>query len=104
MAKSRKPPQVSDHAVLRYLQRVKGLDVDAVREEILTPAVHAAIRAGATRVSVEGVEFVVSDGVVTTAMKRSGRVHNGGVKGQSRNRRRRGREARPFERHMGRDQ
>lgn len=26
---------VSDHALLRYLERVKGVDVDALREEIL---------------------------------------------------------------------
>tara|TARA_B100002049_G_scaffold210911_1_gene173627 strand:+ start:525 stop:752 length:228 start_codon:yes stop_codon:yes gene_type:complete len=30
-------PRVSDHALVRYLERVRGLDVEAIRAEILTP-------------------------------------------------------------------
>ncbi|MCH8506466.1 MAG: hypothetical protein LAT50_19440 [Ectothiorhodospiraceae bacterium] len=34
---------VSDHAVVRWLERVKGIDVAALREEILTHEAMAAI-------------------------------------------------------------
>lgn len=39
--------RVSEHAVLRYLERVKGIDLNAIRAEMATPAVIAAISAGA---------------------------------------------------------
>lgn len=64
-------PKVSDHAVLRYLERSIGLDVDAVREAILTPFVRAAIEAGAERLHMpaENVTLIVSrDGTVLTVV------------------------------------
>lgn len=57
---------VTDHAVLRYLERVKGMDIDAIRREILTPGVVASIKAGATAVIISGTRFQVTDGTIVT--------------------------------------
>lgn len=61
-------PRVSDHAVLRYLERVKGLDIEKIRSEILTPDIAAAIRAGATAVTISGARFPVRGGVIVTVI------------------------------------
>lgn len=37
---------VSDHAVLRYLERVKGVDIEAIRAELASPAVDTAVAIG----------------------------------------------------------
>lgn len=47
---------VSDHAVLRYLERVHGVDVAAVRKAIKREAARAA-KLGATGVRIEGVSY-----------------------------------------------
>ncbi len=60
--------RLSDHALLRYLERVWGIDMDTVREEILTPQVVDAIRAGASSVRVNGAMLVVEDRVIVTAL------------------------------------
>jgi hypothetical protein len=64
-----KPPavtEVSDHAVVRYLERVMGIDVESVRRRIMTPRIEAAIKAGVTRIrTAEGV-VVSRQGVITT--------------------------------------
>ena len=61
-------PQVSDHAVLRYLERKYNLDTDAIRKEILTPQALAAIKRGATSFSEDNIKFLVQDGVVLTSL------------------------------------
>jgi len=61
-------PRVSDHAVLRYIERTKGYDVEAVRREILTPEVCAALRAGASAYTVNGVSFKAHNGTLTTVI------------------------------------
>jgi hypothetical protein len=60
-------PRVSDHAVLRYIERIYGLDVDAVRHHIARE-VSAAAALGATTVRVGGVSYVIRGGVVVTAI------------------------------------
>lgn len=68
-------PTVSDHAVLRYLERAYGLDVDAVRAEMMT-AIPIAIAFGARTVICHGVRLIISeDGCVVTALpgRRGGR-------------------------------
>lgn len=39
-------PYVSDHAILRYLERVKGIDIEAIRAELNSPAVADAVAFG----------------------------------------------------------
>lgn len=39
----RTSPEVSDHAVVRYLERVAGVDIEAVRRLILADVVRKAV-------------------------------------------------------------
>ena len=34
-------PGISDHAIIRYLERIKGMDIEAIREELRTIALRA---------------------------------------------------------------
>lgn len=60
---------VSDHAVLRWLERVEGLDVAALRNQI---AAHAAVGLsyGCDRVVVGAGKLVIEDGTVATVLRR----------------------------------
>jgi hypothetical protein len=60
--------QVSDHAVLRYMERAMGLDIETLRLEI-GHKVDAAARAGACGLTVDAVNFRIVDGVVTTVLE-----------------------------------
>jgi hypothetical protein len=65
--------RISDHALLRWLQRAGGLDVEAVRSALagsLCRAHAAAQHVGACDYSihVDGVTFVVRSGTVTTVL------------------------------------
>jgi len=64
----KKEPSVSTHALLRYIERVLGVDIAAVEREILTPANVAAIRAGATRIRTANMDLIVKDQVVITVV------------------------------------
>ncbi len=59
---------VSDHAIIRYLERKFNLDIEAIREEILTPERLSAIKAGATKIKTDGIDFIIRDNVVVTSM------------------------------------
>lgn len=62
-------PIVSEHAILRYLQRVKGIDIEAVCREILDPSTVANMRfaAGAkTKIRREGFDLIVANNQVVT--------------------------------------
>lgn len=62
----RKGVFVSDHAVVRYLERRYGFDFDGVRREIATPALRAAAAVGAVGVKVAGGSFKLKGRTVTT--------------------------------------
>lgn len=51
---------VTDHAVIRYLERVKGVDVDAIRTEIGHKA-EAAIKLGACSVLSDGFRYKIAE-------------------------------------------
>lgn len=61
-------PFVSDHAVLRYLERKKGMNIKKIRNEILTPDVESAIRAGALSITIDGMKFAIINKVITTCI------------------------------------
>jgi hypothetical protein len=65
---------VTDHAVLRYLERAKGLDVDAVRRHIAEVCTGPAA-AGALCVKTEGVKFEMQNGKVITCTPGGGGVN-----------------------------
>lgn len=66
------PIRVTDHAVLRYLERAHGLDVAAVRRH-LSGKVEKGARLGAVGVTIENVKLVLEQGendiAVVTALK-----------------------------------
>ena len=63
--------EISDHAVLRYLERVKGVDMGALRAEMQSPALTVANDFGCPVViGRNGERMVVRDGVVTTVLKK----------------------------------
>ncbi len=56
-----KPLTVSDHAVLRYLERVGGFEIEALRQSIERRAAKALLP-GASAVVIDGHRFVVGKG------------------------------------------
>lgn len=62
-------PVVSEHALLRYIERVMGLDLDAIRQQILNDKNRAAIAfAGNCRIKSGGVELIVKDRTVVSVV------------------------------------
>jgi hypothetical protein len=60
-------PIVSEHALLRYLERVKGFDLAALRDEILGDGTAASISFAKTgRIKKDGMCLVIKDNVVVT--------------------------------------
>lgn len=59
---------VSDHAVVRYLERVVGIDVERFRREI-GHRVDRAVEMGASGCVVGGYEYRLKDGHVTTVVE-----------------------------------
>lgn len=64
---SKDPVRVSDHALIRYLERAMGLNIEVVREHIAGLCGGAAAF-GASTVRAEGVRFAICDNTVTTVM------------------------------------
>lgn len=60
---------VTDHAVLRYLERGHGLDVQHFRDHIATLCA-TGVRYGAFTVAIEDVKFVLVGGKVVTTVER----------------------------------
>jgi len=61
--------RVSDHAKLRYLERVKGVDIAGLTLE-LEQKVQRAHSLGASGVVVDGVEFIMTRDTLVTVQKR----------------------------------
>lgn len=63
-------PRVSDHALMRYLERVYDLDFEAMRNEILSDKAKEALKMGATAYTHNGVKFIAKDGVLVTVVNK----------------------------------
>lgn len=61
--------RVSDHAILRLIERKYNIDVEELRREILQPTVVAALRMGAKGIVHEGLEYVLANKTVITIIK-----------------------------------
>ena len=62
-----KDPIISEHALLRFFERVKGFDLEQVKAEILTEQVKVLIRQlGSGVYPVNGFKIKVKDGTVVT--------------------------------------
>jgi hypothetical protein len=60
-------PVVSEHAILRYLERVKGVDIAAIQAEILSADVIEQIKViGSGKFPQDGYHVVVRKGTVIT--------------------------------------
>ena len=66
LAKGKEAPRVSDHAVIRYLERERGFDFEEVRKSLLTPTVLAAMDMNAQGVKIQGGTLKLSGKTVTT--------------------------------------
>lgn len=62
-------PTVSDHAVLRYLERARGMDIEGIRRHI-AGLVRNGVELSGEAVIVEGVKFVLVDNSVVTVLER----------------------------------
>jgi hypothetical protein len=63
---------ISDHAVLRYLERVKGVDIAAVRAEMASPALDQAVTFGApVLIGKHGERLVIRGGIVVTVIAKA---------------------------------
>lgn len=83
---------VTDHALLRYIERRFGVPIDKIRDDIEKLAYPAA-RAGATYFQIENVKFVLAQegarpGYVTikTTMERHWKAPRGGQRRMKKNR------------------
>lgn len=66
-------PRVTDHAIVRYLERAKGFDIEAVRSHIATLC-QPAIKAGANTLQAEGVRFEFNGSTVVTVAPASTQI------------------------------
>lgn len=74
---------ITDHAVLRYLERVKGVDIDAVRAEMQSAALDAAVKIGCDTVILgNGARLKLVGDVVQTVFAKGMRDRHVRVHGQ----------------------
>lgn len=64
-------PRVTDHAVLRYLERARGIDIELIREHIALICAPAAA-VGAANLKRDGVKYVFENGSVITVVPDEG--------------------------------
>jgi CRISPR/Cas system-associated endonuclease Cas3-HD len=69
------PIHVTDHAIVRYMERVYGIDIERIRAELASPTAALADRIGAPFVILKsGHRAAVRDGCVQTVLpKRMGK-------------------------------
>ncbi|MGV8987631.1 MAG: hypothetical protein ACOH2H_15275 [Cypionkella sp.] len=69
----KRPVEVSDHAILRYLERVGGFNIDALRKAI-AKRVQTSAPEGACSIVIDGFRFVIREDtqarVITTILRR----------------------------------
>lgn len=64
--------EISDHAVLRYLERVKGVNIAAIRAEMDCPALATADEFGCPVViGKHGERMVIRNGIVVTVIAKA---------------------------------
>jgi len=63
------PTEITDHAILRYLERVRGVNMDEIRAELDTPVLREAIKRNPTgRITINGVVFAIENKVLVTVI------------------------------------
>ena len=79
--------RITDHALLRYVERVFKIDVDALRRQILTDGVAKGIEHGASTITVNGAQFRVKDRSIVTVIGSDQKNHRKRSKAHHRGRR-----------------
>ncbi|MCK4705087.1 MAG: hypothetical protein KAT90_06375 [Gammaproteobacteria bacterium] len=64
-----KKPEISDQALIRYLERVKGFDLDIFRKEILTKKRISEINGGCKELKIGKFRFKIRNKVIRTVVK-----------------------------------
>lgn len=67
----KKHAYITDHALMRYMQRVHNVDVEAYREEMHSPELETAVKSGARRVQIDGFSFKCKEGKIVTTWNRN---------------------------------
>lgn len=69
-AKENKDARVilTDHAMLRYIERKYNINIDELREEIMTPNVVAAVRMGEKSIETNGMKFMIDGTRIVTSL------------------------------------
>ena len=62
-------PIVTDHAVLRFIERIHGIDTDAIRL-IIANRCEAGVRYGASAVVSDGARFILRGDTIVTCYPR----------------------------------
>lgn len=60
---------ISDHALLRYLQRTNIIDIQQLKTSLLSEEVVNAIYNGANKLIYNGLEYVIKNGKIVTIIK-----------------------------------
>ena len=63
---------ISDHALVRWMERHHGLDLDVYRQEIASPTLRRAIISGVDGLKTAEGSFKIKEGVVTTFVSSKG--------------------------------
>lgn len=60
--------KITDHAVVRYMERKYGADFDIVRQEIWTPDLQTSVRKGKKQHIEDGIIFIIKEGKIVTCV------------------------------------
>ena len=66
MNKKKKRTYITDHALMRYMQRVHNINVEKYREEMHSDEIEAMVKAGAQTVKIDGFTFICKEGRIVT--------------------------------------
>lgn len=61
---------VTDHFLLRYIERVHGVDMQKLREHVLTDKMKLALKSGAKSVTTDGFRYIIEDGQLVTVYRK----------------------------------
>ena len=65
--------RISDHALVRWLERVHGVDIDKLRELVLTKKQIDMVRTGAHKIKTDRYIFIIENNTVVTVLPKGGR-------------------------------
>lgn len=63
-------PKVTDHALVRFIERQHGMDIEAMKKAIVSPSVRMAALMGEGTVISDKVYIVVKDHTIVTCLPR----------------------------------